>query len=206
MSHFIVGLTGGIGSGKTTVSNAFEALGIDVVDADVVAREVVAPNSPCLNAIEQRFGPEILLEDRNLNRAKLRQIIFDDPEQKQWLDNLMHPAIRQAMLAQLKQATSDYAILVAPLLFENGLERYTNVTCVVDIAPELQAERTVKRDNVPAAQVDNIIKAQISRAERLEKADFVFDNQGDWANNQSQIASLHQKFTELSKMQPDSQT
>lgn len=126
MANWVLGLTGGIGSGKSAVSAMFEELGIQVVDADIVAREVVEPGSVGLTKITAHFGDEILTSNRTLDRAKLRAIIFADESQKQWLNNLLHPLIRESMLSQLKQATSHYVILVAPLLFENGLEKYIN--------------------------------------------------------------------------------
>ena len=194
MSKYIVGLTGGIGSGKTTVANEFASYGIELVDADVVARQVVEPGSDCLEQIIARFGEQITLADGNLDRSKLRAIIFADPEQKQWLNQLMHPAIRQLMLQQLEQAQSPYVILVAPLLFENGLEKYTDVTLVVDINEQLQQERTSRRDQVSQQQVAQIIAAQLPRQQRLERADFVLENEEDWAQVQPKIAPLHEKF------------
>ena len=199
MSQFIVGLTGGIGCGKTTVSDEFAKLGICVVDADVVARQMVAPGSDCLQAIAAKFGASILLDDGNLNRAKLREAIFANPEDKKWLDNLMHPAIRKQMQDELKNASSDYAILSAPLLFENGLDKMVDTTLVVDISEQLQIERTTERDDVDSEQIKNIIKAQIGRASRRERADFIVENDKPWAQVQPQIAPLHQKFIDLAK-------
>ena len=133
MSNWILGLTGGIGAGKTLVSNHLAALGIEIVDADVIARDVVAIGSDGLNAIEQHFGKTILLDDGSLNRAKLREIIFADSEQKNWLNNLMHPLIRQNITAQLDAATSPYVVLSAPLLFENKLDALCDHTLLVDV-------------------------------------------------------------------------
>ena len=199
MSQFIVGLTGGIGCGKTTVSDEFAKLGICVVDADIVARQMVAPGSDCLQAIATKFGESILLDNGHLNRAKLREAIFANPDDKKWLDKLMHPAIRKQMQDELKNADSDYAILSAPLLFENGLDKMVDVTLVVDISEQLQIERTTKRDDVDSEQIRNIIKAQIDRASRREKADFIVENNKPWAQIQPQIAPLHQKFIALAK-------
>lgn len=199
MSQFIVGLTGGIGCGKTTVSDEFAKLGICVVDADVVARQMVAPGSDCLKAISEKFGADMLLDNGHLHRAKLREAIFANPDDKKWLDNLMHPAIRKQMQDELKNASSDYAILSAPLLFENGLDKMVDVTLVVDISEQLQIERTTKRDDVDSEQIENIIKAQIDRTSRREKADFIVENDKPWAQVQPQIAPLHQKFIDLAK-------
>jgi dephospho-CoA kinase len=199
MSNFIVGLTGGIGSGKTTIANQFALHGITLVDADIVAREIVEPGSECLNAIIDKFGPQIILADGNLDRAQLRQQIFSEPAHKQWLDALMHPAIRQQMLQQLEQAQSVYCILVAPLLFENNLQRFTDVTLVVDVSTQTQELRTTQRDGVDSQQVKNIINAQIDREQRRQKADFIIDNDLDKTQALKQITPLHQKFIDLAK-------
>lgn len=197
MSNFVVGLTGGIGSGKTTVANLFAELGITLVDADIVARDVVASGSVGLAQIVEHFGPTILLENGELDRAALREKIFSAPAEREWLNSLLHPMIRTEMLSQLKKATSSYAILVVPLLFENGLDRLVNCTLVVDISPELQTQRTIKRDSVSAEQVEKIIGSQASRAEKLSKADDVIDNHGTVSALKSKVAKLHQKYLTL---------
>lgn len=198
MSKFVVGLTGGIGSGKTTAANLFAAEGITLVDADIVAREVVAPGSKGLEAIVTHFGAEILTPEGELDRAKLRQRIFSHPEEREWLNQLLHPMIRQEMLAQVEKATSAYVIMVVPLLFENGLDRLVNRTLVVDISPELQINRTVKRDNVDASQVNNIISSQCSRSEKLARADDIIDNQGEISTLKREVLALHQRYLQLS--------
>ncbi|MCG9738537.1 dephospho-CoA kinase [Shewanella insulae] len=197
MSKFVVGLTGGIGSGKTTVANLFAELGIDLVDADIVSREVVAKGTKGLTEIAQHFGPGVLLENGELNRAILRDKIFNTPSEREWLNGLLHPLIREEMLTQLHNATSAYAILVVPLLFENGLDRLVNCTLVVDISPELQIKRTTERDAVDAQQVKNIIASQASRDEKLSKADDVIDNQGDISALRSKVSALHNKYIKL---------
>ncbi|ABN63392.1 dephospho-CoA kinase [Shewanella baltica] len=198
MSKFVVGLTGGIGSGKTTVANLFAAEGVALVDADIVAREVVAPGSKGLEAIVTHFGAEILTPEGELDRAKLRQRIFSHPKEREWLNQLLHPMIRQEMLAQVEKATSAYVIMVVPLLFENGLDRLVNRTLVVDISPELQINRTVKRDNVDASQVNNIISSQCSRSEKLARADDIIDNQGEISTLKREVLALHQRYLQLS--------
>ena len=198
MSKFVVGLTGGIGSGKTTVANLFAAEGVALVDADIVAREVVAHGSKGLEAIVTHFGAEILTPEGELDRAKLRQRIFSHPEEREWLNQLLHPMIRQEMLAQVEKATSAYVIMVVPLLFENGLDRLVNRTLVVDISPELQINRTVKRDNVDASQVNNIISSQCSRSEKLARADDIIDNQGEISTLKREVLALHQRYLQLS--------
>jgi dephospho-CoA kinase len=189
---FILGLTGGIGSGKTTVANLFAALGIDIVDADIVAREVVAIGSLGLNTIVEHFGQSILLDNGELDRAALRHKIFDNPEQRRWLNNLLHPLIRQKIFIDLEKTTSIYAILVAPLLFENELDRQVSKSLVVDIAPKLQLTRTSRRDNLESSQIAKIVASQMSREQRLSKADYVIENNLDLEHLQLEVDKLHQ--------------
>lgn len=198
MSKFVVGLTGGIGSGKTTVANLFAAEGITLVDADIVAREVVAKDSKGLKAIVEHFGTEMLTPEGELDRAKLRDRIFNQSAEREWLNQLLHPMIRQEMLEQVKNATSPYVIMVVPLLFENGLDRLVNRTLVVDISPELQISRTVIRDQVDATQVNNIINSQCSRSEKLARADDIIDNQGEISALKREVLALHQRYLQLS--------
>ncbi|NMH66965.1 dephospho-CoA kinase [Shewanella salipaludis] len=198
MSKFIVGLTGGIGSGKTTVANLFAKQGITLVDADLVARDVVAPGAEGLEQIRAHFGDQILLDDGNLNRAALRELVFNTPKERQWLNQLLHPMIRAEMLRQVASASSAYVIMVVPLLFENGLDKLVDRTLVVDISPELQRQRTIQRDAVDARQVNNIINSQSSRAEKLAKADDVIDNQGEISKLECEVLALHQKYLHLS--------
>ncbi|AVV85084.1 dephospho-CoA kinase [Shewanella putrefaciens] len=198
MSKFVVGLTGGIGSGKTTVANLFAAEGITLVDADIVAREVVAKDSKGLKAIVEHFGTEMLTPEGELDRAKLRERIFNQSAEREWLNQLLHPMIRQEMLEQVKNATSPYVIMVVPLLFENGLDRLVNRTLVVDISPELQISRTAIRDQVDATQVNNIINSQCSRSEKLARADDIIDNQGEISALKREVLALHQRYLQLS--------
>ncbi|GGQ15389.1 dephospho-CoA kinase [Shewanella litoralis] len=191
---YIVGLTGGIASGKTTVANLFAENGIELVDADVIAREVVEPDSKGLKAITEHFGTEILLPNGELDRAALRSQVFDNPQQRLWLNNLLHPMIRQTMLEQVNASTSAYVIMVVPLLFENHLNSLVTTTLVVDISPELQISRTMQRDGVSKQQVEHILASQMSRGQRLDKADHIIDNQGDINLLRKQVAHLHQLF------------
>ncbi|MGI2180419.1 dephospho-CoA kinase [Shewanella frigidimarina] len=191
---YIVGLTGGIASGKTTVANLFAQYGIDLVDADVIAREVVSIGSDGLNAIKQHFGQGILLADNSLDRAALRAQVFNNPEQRLWLNNLLHPMIRQKMLDQVQASTSAYVIMVVPLLFENHLDSLVDTTLVVDIAPELQVSRTMLRDGVSKEQVEHILASQMTREQRLALADNIIDNQGEHEQLRSQVFRLHQQY------------
>ena len=193
----VIGLTGGIGSGKTAASDMFAEFGITVVDADVVAREVVEPGSPVLAQIEKTFGKEVLLEDGRLNRAKLRDRIFTNEKDKVALNNIMQPAIRHALLKQLSEATSAYVILSAPLLLENGLEQVCHRVLVVDVPHKTQVTRASSRDRVSAEQITAIIASQIDRDSRLAKADDVIDNNQDLVFLKEQVVKLHNKYLTL---------
>ncbi len=198
MSTFIVGLTGGIGSGKTTVSDMFVELNIDIVDADIVAREVVEPGSSALTAIREYFGSEYITAQQQLDRHKLRSRIFSNSEDKLWLNNLLHPLIRQEMLAQLAAAQSNYCILVAPLLLENGLNKLVNKVLVVDVNESCQIERTVARDTSSSAEIKRIIASQMNRKKRLSFADDIIDNQDSSKEEvRQQVYDLHQKYLNL---------
>lgn len=196
---FILGLTGGIGSGKSTVSTAFEHLGVTVVDADIVAREVVALGEPLLDTLATTFGQDILLADGTLNRAALRQLVFSDRQKKEQLNALMHPAIRTRLFTQLQQAQSSYVILSAPLLFENQLDAYCDRVLLVDLPEPLQIERTLQRDQVSLEQVQAIMQAQWSRTQRRAKADDIFDNSLPLASITERVATLHQHYLHLAR-------
>ncbi|MBE1298745.1 MAG: dephospho-CoA kinase [Alteromonadaceae bacterium] len=200
MNTFIVGLTGGIGSGKTTVSDLFNALGITIVDADVIAREVVAPGSDGLRAIVTRFGDTILDALGHLDRAKLRTIVFSQEREKQWLNGLLHPLIREQMVAQCHAAKSPYVILSVPLLIENNLQTMVNRTLVVDVSRESQIQRTANRDGVGVEQIESILASQCDRETRLQAADDVISNEGDVSSLNEQVADLHEKYLTLAQM------
>ena len=188
----VVGLTGGIGSGKTTVSDLFASRGIVVVDADIVARDVVAPGEPLLADLADTFGRTILHPNGTLDRAALRKLVFSDPQQKEQLNKLMHPAIRERLITQLAEARSPYVILSAPLLFENNLDAYCMRTLVVDVPEEVQIARTRQRDQVDVAQIEAIMAAQCSREERLQKATEVLDNNLPIDTLEARVEELHQ--------------
>lgn len=194
MSKFVVGVTGGIGAGKSAVTDLFIELGIVVVDADLVAREVVEPGSSTLQAIAVEFGDEILLADGNLNRPKMRELVFKDEAAKQKLNAIIHPAIRQEMLAQLTQANSPYVILSAPLLLENKLEKYVDSVLVVDVPESVQVTRASARDDVDAEQIRAIMDSQCNRQFRLESANYVIDNTGKLEDLPKLVNELHQTF------------
>ncbi|MGY3685946.1 dephospho-CoA kinase [Vibrio coralliilyticus] len=195
---FVVGLTGGIASGKTTVANLFQSqFGIEIVDADVVAREVVEPGSEGLKAIEERWGAGILLHDGTLNRAKLREVIFANEEEKAWINGLLHPMIREKMQADIAKVTSPYGLLVIPLMVENNLQSLADRVLVVDVDKQTQMRRTVERDGVPLEQVESILAAQASRTQRLAIADDVIKNNATNQELLPQITELHQKYLEI---------
>ncbi|TKF20687.1 dephospho-CoA kinase [Vibrio genomosp. F6] len=191
----IIGLTGGIASGKTTVSNLFHSqFNIDVVDADIVARQVVEPGTVGIEKIAQHFGYDVLFDNGELNRARLRERIFSDPNDKAWLNELLHPMIREKMLADLNQVTSPYALLVAPLLIENKLQSMVDRILVVDVSEQTQLERTISRDNVSLQQAESILKSQATREQRLQFADDVVKNDTKNGGILSQVTELHQKY------------
>ncbi|OKP04182.1 dephospho-CoA kinase [Xenorhabdus eapokensis] len=196
---YIVALTGGIGSGKTTISNVFSSLGVTLVDADIIAREVVAPGTLALQAIAEHFGADILLPDGSLNRAMLRQKVFAVPEEKQWLNALLHPLIQVETQRQLNHVTTPYAIWVVPLLIENNLMHLADRVLVVDVPIEVQITRTIARDGVSREQVENILAAQASRQDRLEKADDVIVNHDSEQDIPSRVAELHQQYLKQAK-------
>ena len=195
----IIGLTGGIGSGKSAVSAQFKALGIVVVDADQVARDVVIIGSPALERIAQHFGGQILLEDGTLNRAKLRQCIFTDKAQKQWLEALLHPLIGAAIKQQLALASSVYVVLESPLLLETSQHKTTDCVVVVDASETLQRERACHRDGAKREQIDAIIHSQMSRQKRLDKAHWVIDNRQDLAHLKAQVLQLHDHLCKITE-------
>lgn len=191
---FVVGLTGGIGSGKSAASDRFEQLGIKIVDADIASRVVVAPGKPALAHIAEHFGDEVLLADGSLNRAYLRQKIFSDPADKQWLESLLHPLIRQEINHGLETANTPYVVFVSPLLVESGQQSFCDRLLVIDVPEELQLSRTIQRDNNDRAQVERIITSQATRQQRLEKATEIIENTGDLHHLQQQVDKLHQFY------------
>lgn len=191
---FIVGITGGIGSGKTAVSDRFEEKGITVVDADICSRVVVEPGRPALKSISEHFGKEILNTDGTLDRAKLREIIFKDSDAKQWLEALLHPLIGEELINQLNSASSDYVILASPLLIESGQNLLCDKVIVVDVPEILQVERTVNRDNNSIDQVKKIIASQASREQRLEKASDVIVNDQGLDHLDREVERLHKQY------------
>lgn len=194
---FILGLTGGIGSGKSAASEFFERQGIVVVDADIVAREVVQPNQPAWQAILERFGAEVLQDDQQLNRAWLREKVFADANERIWLEQQTHPRIRDAIIQQLQQAASPYAILASPLLFETKQSLFTQRSLVIDVPEDIQLVRACSRDGNNEEQIRRIMAAQMPRQARIKLADDVVDNSGNLASLYQQLTPLHELYLSL---------
>ncbi|OAL86964.1 dephospho-CoA kinase [Acinetobacter sp. SFD] len=194
---FVLGLTGGIGSGKSAASQWFEAQGITVVDADVVAREVVEIGQPALTQIQQAFGDWVLLADGSLNRRALREYIFQSPEARKTLESITHPAIRTSIIQQLHAVQSPYAILVSPLLFETNQHELTQHTLLIDATIELQIERASQRDGQNIEQIRNIIAAQMSREQKQTMADDIVLNDGHLDHLYAHLRLLHQKYLNM---------
>jgi dephospho-CoA kinase len=203
VSKFVVGLTGGIGSGKTAVSDRFHALGIIIVDADIAARVVVEPGKQALKEIQNHFGATIIQADGSLNRAALREKVFSDEQQRKWLEQLLHPLINEEISRELSASSSPYTILVSPLLIETGQSRFTHRILVVDVPLEKQVERTMARDNNSEEQVRNIIKVQTSRDERVASADDIILNDGDLDKLDQCVANLHAEYKHLAASWPE---
>ncbi|WP_243410079.1 dephospho-CoA kinase [Pokkaliibacter plantistimulans] len=186
-----IGLTGGIGSGKSAAATLFEQRGIETVDADVLAREVVMPGQPALKRIAEHFGPTVLNSDGSLNRTWLRQHIFTDDQERLWLEGLLHPLIRQLTVERLAQAQSPYVLLVSPLLFESGQAQLVKQSIVVDVPEETQVQRAGQRDINTHDQIKAVMSKQWPRHRRLEHADYVIDNTGDLQQLQLEVARVH---------------
>ncbi len=189
-----VGLTGGIASGKTLVANAFAELGAGVVDTDRVARDVVAPGQPGLDAVRLEFGSGVIRASGKLDRPALRAQVFSDPAARRKLEALLHPLIRTRALEQLERLSAPYAIVVVPLLVETGFGRLVDRVAVVDCPRETQLERLVDRDRIDFAQARSMLNAQADREARLAAADDVIDNGGDRDITHRQVRSLHARY------------
>jgi len=190
----VVALTGGIGSGKTTVSQLFEALGAPIVDTDIIARQLVAPGESTLNEIARQFGETILNPDGTLNRAQLRQTIFQNPDKKRLLESILHPLIRAEMMHQIAALTSPYCIVVIPLLVESGQMEFADRILVVDTTEAAQLARVSQRDNQTENEIAAIVASQASRDARLAVANDVIHNNSTLDELKQQVATLHQKY------------
>ena len=191
---FVVGITGGIGSGKSAVTDHLETLGVTVVDADKVARVVVEPGTNGLTAIAEHFGKDILLADGDLDRAALRKIVFDNPDERKVLEGITHPRIRNEIARQLSQATSPYVVLSSPLLLESGQNTFADYVVVVDVPEEVQLRRTMARDDNSEALVKQIMAAQLDRQTRLSRADTSITNDATLEVLYQRVDVLHEEL------------
>ena len=194
----IIGLTGGIGSGKSVASDWFASQGITVIDADIVAREIVQPHQPALAQIIQTFGDWTILPNGELNRKALRNYIFEYPQARKQLEAITHPLIRQRIIQQLQESKSPYTILVSPLLLETDQYKLVNRVLLIDTSVEFQQERTTLRDGQTKDQIQTIIDAQMSRADKQKRADDIVLNDQDLPHFFAELIRLHQYYLKLS--------
>jgi dephospho-CoA kinase len=196
----VIGLTGGIGSGKSAAAAMFAELGAAVVDTDTISRELTGPGGAAMDALCQAFGGEYITPDAALDRGKMRRLVFQDPEARKKLEAILHPMIRAESRARIAKATAPYVVVVVPLLFETGAYRnLTHRVVVVDAAVEQQIRRTVRRAGLAEDEVRAIIAAQLPRPERLARADDVLANDGSIEDLSGQVAQLHAKYLELAR-------
>ena len=197
---YCVGLTGGIGSGKSTVAGAFEALGAAVVDTDAISRKITAPGGAATASIRLQFGPEYIAADGSLDRARMRELVFQDPAARKKLEAILHPMIREIARAGVSAARAPYVVLVVPLLLETGAYRdLARRVLVVDCSEARQVERASRRSGLSAGEVRRIMSAQLPRAERLARADDVLDNDSGMDALKRQVGVLHARYLELAR-------
>jgi len=201
----IIGLTGGIGSGKSTAVDAFRVLGIPIIDADKIAKDMVETGSKALDELADHFGEKVLTDSGALDRQQLKNIIFEDESALQKVEDILHPRIKQEIQDQISETTdtssADYLIVDIPLLVEKNYQEMFDKIIVVDTLPEQQIQRVSKRDNLSSSQIQNILNAQASREERIKHATHILDNSETPDYLQEQIISLHKNFLGLSKPQ-----
>lgn len=198
--RLVVGLTGGIASGKSIVANMFTKLGAGLVDTDLVAREVVAPGEPGLAAVTKAFGNDVLLRSGELDRAALRRIVFADESKRRELETLLHPLIRARTLERLASLTTPYALVAVPLLVETSFGELVDRVLVVDCPESLQLERLTRRDAIPRPEALAMVRAQTDRATRLRAAHDIVDNGGTMEGTQRQVEQLHRRYLELAAL------
>ncbi|MEA3292299.1 MAG: dephospho-CoA kinase [Pseudomonadota bacterium] len=201
MTEFIVGLTGGIGSGKSTVAALFEAHGAPVIDSDKIARELSAPGQPAFERIVAEFGPVIVKPDGELNRSRLGEIVFANPQKREALERILHPAIRQVMNARAKGLDAPYCLFEIPLLVETGRHQETDRVLVVEADETIRVERIKARSQLSESRIRQIVSAQVSPEERLAAADDVIDNKGALGALEYQVEKLHRLYMALAKAQ-----
>mgnify|MGYP006142207955 FL=1 len=192
--RYVVGLTGGIGSGKSAAAEMFRAWGVEVIDADALAREVVEPGQPALGDIAAHFGSELLTAEGYLDRAALRKVVFSNPEQKSWLENLLHPLIAELLQRRLNATKSPYAILESPLLLETEQYKLVDRVIVIDVNEEIQIDRSVRRDGSDETVIRSIIASQVDRAKRIQHADDLVSNEEGLEQLREKVEALHSKY------------
>lgn len=198
-SPLVIGLTGGIGSGKSTVAKLFAELGVPIIDADVLVHSITQASMPAFFSIVNHFGEKILLKNKkNIDRKKLRTLIFNHPSERQWLENLLHPLVLANIQQQIKTISAPYCIAVIPLLLEVTPQTFIDRILVVDIDERLQIERAILRDKVKASDIAAIIKTQISREKRITQAQDVINNNGTLEDLRPQVDKLHQMYLKIS--------
>ena len=193
-----IGVTGGIGSGKSTVSQLFKELGVPVIDADIIAHQIVQPGQPSLIQLAKTFGSQFINPDGTLNRIKLRELVFSDPAQKKRLEKLLHPLIYARIAEEIEQLVSPYCIVSIPLLLETNMTASVDRVLVIDCCVETQIERVKNRDCLPIEEIRKIVASQVSRNERLARADDVIDNSNQAAQLAEQVKKLHNLYLKLS--------
>lgn len=199
MSHWCLGLTGGIGSGKTAASDYLQTLGVGIVDADIEARIAVEPNQPAWCAIKEHFGSDALNADKTLNRSWLRQKVFSNPDERIWLEKLTHPIIREQIIQKLAQQTSVYAVLVSPLLFESKQNELVDRVLLIDVTLETQLKRASLRDGSSKEQIEKIIAAQMPRQDKQEKSDDIVLNESSLEQLHAQLDERHAAYLRLAQ-------
>lgn len=190
-----IGLTGGFACGKSEAARYFAELGTTVIDSDVIAREIVEKNTPAFTKITEHFGKKILNKNNELDRQQLREIIFANSSEREWLENLLHPIILKKMNAQAEKINAPYCIFVIPLLLEKNLKQYVDRILVIDAPEILQRERAQQRDKLTTEQLTDILRTQLSRSERLSQADDVINNDGNLEQLKQQVMRCHQRYT-----------
>ena len=197
---FSVGLTGGIAAGKTTLSNLFVELGVPVIDTDVISRKLLEPGELGYEQVCNHFGNRIMGRHNEIDRAKLREIVFSNPDKKNWLETMLHPLIyRRSHDAILEYAQSDYVLVVVPLLFETNFQTLVDRILVIDCPPELQLERLIQRDHIDEALALKMLAQQMSNSARLARAHDIVDNSKNATNLKTQVEALHQRYLQLSR-------
>lgn len=191
---YIVALSGGIASGKSTIAHLFAQLGVPIIDADIIARQVVEVGTPALEQITQHFSQEILLENGELDRSQLREIIFNNDHERLWLNSLLHPIIAQETQKQFAQQTKPYVIWVVPLLIENNLHQLADRVLMIDIPEALQLERLINRDRISESLAKKMIATQVCLTDRLAFADDIIVNDGDLESLKIQVDNLHKQY------------